>query len=295
MAVRQLKTSIKSALEELEPVGLVTKAFGVMPYGDSADQLSNHQPWTASGRRLWRLGRRACRYPHKQVKGVDAMWILSNRQEAGKKLAAKLLNYRGRRKVLILALPRGGVPVAYQIASALNAPLDVLIVRKLGVPGRPELAMGAVASGGVQVLNEGIVEHLEVPWGAIEEAIQRERMEIERRERSYRGNCPVSATAGQTVIVVDDGVATGATMRAALTALRKRDPAQLVVAVPTAAPQAVRELAALADEVVCLATPDPYLAVGRWYREFPQTSDAEVRRLLEQANLASRTPDGGRE
>lgn len=211
------------------------------------------------------------------------MWQFENRREAGRKLAEKLEHYAKRDGVIVLALPRGGVPVAYEVAAALELPLDVLIVRKLGAPGHRELAMGAVASGGVRVVNEAIVASLGVSPAALEATAQEELRELRRREQRYRGGRPPLSLAGRTVLLIDDGVATGASMRAALSALHQLEPARIVVAVPTAAKDACQALEQQADEVVCLMTPEPYHAVGAWYREFPQTSDEEVRRLLEMA------------
>lgn len=211
------------------------------------------------------------------------MGQFENRREAGRKLAEKLEHYAKRDDVIALALPRGGVPVAYEVAAALELPLDVLIVRKLGAPGHRELAMGAVASGGVRVVNEAIVASLGVSPAALEATAQEELRELRRRELRYRGERPPLSLAGRTVLLIDDGVATGASMRAALSALQRLEPARIVVAVPTAAKDACQALEQQADEVVCLMTPEPYHAVGAWYREFPQTSDEEVRRLLEMA------------
>jgi predicted phosphoribosyltransferase len=215
--------------------------------------------------------------------GNPAMTLFDDRRDAGVALAAELTRYRGRDDVVILALPRGGVPVAYEVARSLGAPLDVMIVRKLGVPGQEELALGALASGGIRVLNHGIIRALGIDEGDIEAAARREQHEIERREHTYRGDRPPPELAGRVVIVIDDGVATGATMRAAVAALRQREPARLIVAVPTAASDSCDRLRREADEVVCLATPEPYIAVGRWYRHFDQTGDNEVRELLAKA------------
>jgi len=208
---------------------------------------------------------------------------LRNRTEAGRALGAALRAYRGRDDVLVLALPRGGVPVACEVAEALGAQVDLIIVRKLGTPGQEELAMGAIASGGVRVLNRDVIEPLRIPERAIEEVESRERAEIERREHAYRGPRPRPAVAGQCVILVDDGVATGATMRAAIAALRQAKPSRIVVAVPVAPPDTVEVLRSEADEVVCLATPEPFMAIGCWYVTFPQLSDEEVRSRLAQS------------
>jgi predicted phosphoribosyltransferase len=191
-----------------------------------------------------------------------------------------LAAYADRPDVLVLALPRGGVPVGYEVARALGAPLDVFLVRKLGVPGYEELAMGAVASGGVRVLNDEIVRGLGISEHGIDVAVAREMEELARRERLYRGDRPPPDVAGRTVILVDDGLATGATMRAAVAALREQQPTRIVVAVPTASPDTCEVLKAEADDVVCAITPEPFFAVGHWYEDFTQTTDDEVRELL---------------
>ena len=203
-----------------------------------------------------------------------------DRAEAGRELAAQLAGYGGRDDVLVLALPRGGVPVGYEVARALGAPLDVFIVRKLGVPGHEELAMGALASGGVRVLNETVVEQLRIPGQVIDAVARREQAELERREREYRDGRPSPEVRGRTVILVDDGVATGATMRAAAEALRRLEPARIVVAVPVAAGETCDEFRDRVDDVVCTLTPEPFWGVGMWYRDFEQTTDEEVRALL---------------
>lgn len=203
-----------------------------------------------------------------------------DRGEAGRLLAAKLSAYANRPDVLVLALPRGGVPVAYEVARALGAPLDVFVVRKLGVPGYEELAMGAVATGGVRVLNDRIVNGLGIPGYIIDAVAAQEQQELARRERLYRGGRPPPDVRGRTVILVDDGLATGATMHAAVQALRQLQPARIVVAVPTASPDTCEELRAEVDEVICAITPEPFQAVGRWYEDFSQTTDEEVRELL---------------
>lgn len=206
-----------------------------------------------------------------------------DRYDAGRQLAAALGEYAGRADVIVLALPRGGVPVAFEVAAALRVPLDVFLVRKLGLPGHEELAMGAIASGGVVVRNRGVTERLGVPPEVFEAVAARERAELARRERAYRGGHPPLAVAGKVAILVDDGLATGTTMRAAIAALRRLRPATMVVAVPTAAPDTCAALAAEVDELVCPFTPEPFGAVGRWYDDFAQTSDAEVRGLLARA------------
>src|SRR3979490_2478319 len=207
-----------------------------------------------------------------------------DRSEAGRLLAEKVGAYANRPDVLVLALPRGGVPVAYEVARALGAPLDVFVVRKLGVPGYEELAMGAVATGGVRVLNDQLVERLGIPEDMIDAVAARERQELARRERLYRGGRPPPDVRGRTVILVDDGLATGATMHAAIQALRQQNPACIVVAVPTASHETCEEMRARADDVICGITPEPFDAVGRWYRDFSQTTDEEVGFLLARRN-----------
>jgi len=211
------------------------------------------------------------------------MALFKDRRDAGKQLAQELSAYAGRSDVIVLALPRGGVPVAYEVARALNAPLDIFIVRKLGLPGHEELAIGAIASGGVRVLNEDIVRALNIPEAMIEAIARRELQELERRERTYRGNRPPPEVRGRTVILIDDGLATGASMRAAVAALRAQNPARIVVAVPTAAPETREAFESEVDEIVCAMTPEPFYGVGRWYEDFSQTTDEEVRALLEEA------------
>ena len=209
--------------------------------------------------------------------------IYRDRIEAGKRLAERLADYANRSDVLVLALPRGGVPVAFEVARALHAPLDIFLVRKLGVPGHEELAMGAIATGGVRVLNEDVVEYLRVPGEVIDAVAADELRELERRERAYRGNRPAPDVKGKTVILVDDGLATGSTMRAAAAALREQQPARIVVAVPVSAAQTCDEYRMGVDEIVCAVTPEPFHAVGLWYENFSQTTDAEVRDLLARA------------
>ena len=206
--------------------------------------------------------------------------IYRDRIEAGKNLASQLANYAND-DVLVLALPRGGVPVAYEVAKALNAPLDIFLVRKLGVPGHEELAMGAIASGGVRVLNHDVVDHLLIPAGVIDSVAANELRELERRERAYRGSRPEPEVREKTVILVDDGLATGSTMRAAAAALRQQNPARIIVAVPVSAPQTCDEYRMGVDEIVCAITPEPFYGVGQWYVDFSQTTDDEVRDLLE--------------
>jgi len=206
-----------------------------------------------------------------------------DRAEAGRRLAAELSAYAHRPDVRVLALPRGGVPVGFEVARALRAPLDVFLVRKLGVPGHEELAMGAIASGGIVVLNEDVVEQFGVSAAEIEMVAEAERRELARRERRYRGDRPRPELAGTSVILVDDGLATGATMRAAVTALKQEGPEHVVVAVPVAAPETCDALRDEVDDVVCAVTPEPFHAVGLWYADFSQTTDEEVHDLLERA------------
>jgi putative phosphoribosyl transferase len=209
--------------------------------------------------------------------------IYRNRSEAGKHLAARLANYANRDDVLVLALPRGGVPVAFEVAKALHSPLDIFLVRKLGVPGQEELAMGAISTGGVRVLNQDVVDYLGIPGDVIDAVAADELQELERRERAYRGNKTEPDVRGKTVILVDDGLATGSTMRAAAAALRQQKPERIVVAVPVSAPQTCNEYRMGVDEIVCANTPEPFFGVGQWYQDFSQTTDQEVRDLLEQA------------
>ena len=206
-----------------------------------------------------------------------------DRRDAGRQLAARLQEYAGRADVLVLALPRGGVPVGFEVARALGAPFDVFVVRKLGVPGHEELAMGAIATGGARVLNEEVVARVGVAPEALDAVTAREREEVTRRERLYRGDRAPPDIQGRTVIVVDDGLATGATMRAAVAALRQQGPERIVVAVPAGSVETCGDLRTEADDVVCLITPDPFLAVGFWYEDFGQLSDEQVRSLLEGA------------
>jgi predicted phosphoribosyltransferase len=206
-----------------------------------------------------------------------------DRRDAGRQLASKLASYSEPNSV-VLALPRGGVPVGYEVARALEAPLDIFLVRKLGAPGHEELAMGAVATGGVSVLNEDVVDALGIPQSIIERVAVREIEELNRRERLYRGRRPAPDIPGRAVIVVDDGLATGATMRAAIQALRLQQPARVVVAVPIASPEICEALRSEADDVVCAMTAEPFVAVGNWYEDFTQTTDDEVQRLLTSVN-----------
>jgi putative phosphoribosyl transferase len=209
--------------------------------------------------------------------------LFQDRADAGRALASRLSRYSKRPDVLVLGLPRGGVPVAYEVARALELPLDAFLVRKLGVPGHEELAMGAVASGGVRVLNPDVVEALNVPSAVIEGVAAAEERELARRVRAYRGDRPPPDVSGRTVILVDDGLATGSSMRAAVMAVRQQQPARLVIAVPVAAASTCADLRAEVDEVVCAETPEPFYAVGLWYHDFSPTTDDEVRNLLQRA------------
>jgi predicted phosphoribosyltransferase len=213
-----------------------------------------------------------------------------NRREAGKALAELLREYAGLDDVVVLALPRGGVPVAYEVAKALGAPLDVFTVRKLGVPGNPELAMGAIASGGVVVLDQRLIQLLGIDRSQLERAVAAESRELERREAAYRGNRDPPDLTGKTVILVDDGLATGSTMRAAALAVRELKPARIVVAVPVAAEETCDAFRDVVDEIVCGVTPRPFHAVGLWYDDFAQTSDEEVRELLARGSEQSEPP-----
>lgn len=206
--------------------------------------------------------------------------MYDDRAQAGRELARSLAGYARRADVMVLGLPRGGVPVAAQVARVLPAPLDVFVVRKLGVPGHRELAMGAIASGGIRVMNDPVLRAAGVPEQAVEEIAAEEGAELRRREDAYRGERPPLSIADLVVILVDDGLATGASMRAAVEAARLHGPARIVVAVPVAPTQAVRDLAVVADEVVCPATPPDFTAVGNHYRDFTATTDEEVRALL---------------
>jgi putative phosphoribosyl transferase len=207
-----------------------------------------------------------------------------DRHEAGKRLAARLVRYRNRPDVLVMAIPRGGVPVAYEVAKALAVPLDVIVVRKLGLPGQPELAMGAIASGGVRVLNQDVVRALRIPERTIDSVAALEAAELERRERLYRGERPAEDPTGQTVILVDDGLATGSSMQAAIAAQRARGAASIVVAVPVGPRSTCLEIARLVDGLVCLKQPAFFAAVGEWYADFNPTTDDEVRQLLESSH-----------
>ena len=210
-----------------------------------------------------------------------------NREEAGQLLAEELVRDRSLRDPLVLALPRGGLPVAFEVARVLEASLDLLLVRKLGVPGHEELAMGAISSGGVQVLNDELIAQLRLSPDVIEQVVRAESAELARRETLYRANRPAPVVEGRTVIVVDDGIATGSTMQAAITLLRKQKAGRIVVAVPTAPPDTVRALEKIADDIVVLMTPEPFRSVGQWYRDFTQVGDLEVRHFLETDEMDS--------
>ena len=214
-------------------------------------------------------------------------FIFQDRTDAGRQLAEKLLSYAGRDDVIVLALPRGGVPVAFEVAQRVRVPLDVCVVRKLGVPGHEELAMGAIASGGVRVLNEDVLYVLPDAQSIVEMVTAIEREELKRRERDYRGDRPAPEVRGRTVILVDDGLATGATMRAAAAALGQQGAAKIIVAVPVGAPTTCREIRDEVDDILCLHTPISFMGVGQYYEDFSQTSDEEVRELL-----AARPPGG---
>ena len=203
-----------------------------------------------------------------------------NRVDAGQQLAAKLAAYAGRSDVIVLALPRGGIPVAFEVATRLKAPLDAFLVRKLGVPGHPELAMGAIAEGGIEVLSGDVIRDLGIPRALIEQVAVRERLELERRDAVYRGTRAPTVIRDRIVVLVDDGLATGSTMQAAILSLRRKAPARIVVAVPVGARETCDRLRRLADELVCIATPEPFNAVGQWYEEFAEMTDDEVKRLL---------------
>jgi putative phosphoribosyl transferase len=238
-------------------------------------------------------------YPQRRLsrsKGATAM-IFHDRHDAGRQLAARLAAYANRPDVLVLGLPRGGVPVAFEVAKALAAPLDIFLVRKLGVPGREELAMGAIASGGVRVVNADVVRSLDIPPEVIDRVAAEEERELARREWEYRDDRPPPDVAGKVVLLVDDGLATGSSMRAAVMALRQRGPAEIVVAVPVGAAETCAAMNQLADATVCAYTPEHFAAVGIWYADFSQTTDEEVRELLAAAGKPAapqRRPDGAR-
>lgn len=219
--------------------------------------------------------------------------LFKNRSSAGQRLAEELSKYANRPDVIVLALPRGGVPVAFEVATALNAPLDVFLVRKLGVPGQEELAMGAIAAGGVRVLNEDVVRSLNLTDTTIDQVAAKEQQELERRERLYRDDRPATNLREHTVILVDDGLATGATMRAAVMALRQQQPTQIIIAVPVSSPEICQKFEDEVDEIICAMTPRPFYSVGVWYDNFSQTTDEEVRDLLKRAADFARAPAVG--
>jgi putative phosphoribosyl transferase len=210
----------------------------------------------------------------------ESNMLIRDRAEGGQILAAKLKQYAKRPDVIILGLPRGGVPVAFQVATILDLPLDIFLVRKLGVPGQEELAMGAIASGGVRVLNGDIIDAMQIPESIIDTVAVKEQRELERREKFYKQDAPPLDITNKTVILIDDGLATGATMRAAAEALKLQNVSKIVIAVPVAAESTCRELSHLVDEIVCALTPEPFYGVGYWYDDFSQTTDAEVIELL---------------
>lgn len=229
------------------------------------------------------------RYAEQAIYGEP---LFAGRDHAGRLLAHAVARYRGQPEVIVLALPRGGVPVAAPIAESLDAPLDVCVVRKIGVPGHEELALGAIASGGARVFNRDVIEQLDLPTATIEQLIADEERELRRRESLYRGNRPFPELRGRTVIVIDDGAATGASMLVAVRALRQLKPRMIIVAVPVASREAFRLLAAEADDCVCLAQPEPFYGVGMWYEDFSQLTDADVRAALTRASKAGSAADG---
>jgi predicted phosphoribosyltransferase len=215
--------------------------------------------------------------------------IYRDRIDAGKQLAARLSDYVNRDDVLVLALPRGGVPVAHEVAKALHAPLDIFLVRKLGVPGHEELAMGAISTGGVRVINADVVDYLRIPARVVDAVVDTELRELARRERLYRGARKEPDVSGKTAILVDDGLATGSTMRAAVEALRQQHPARIVVAVPVSAPETCDEYRMGVDEIICAQTPEFFMGVGKWYSDFSQTTDEEVREILARSESLNTT------
>lgn len=237
--------------------------------------VSLFQKWSGSGPQFMR-------------KDISMANPYLNRTEAGRALARRLEHYAGRPDAVVLGLPRGGVPVAYEVAKVLQVPLDVFVVRKLGVEGHEELAFGAIASGGVRVLNDDLIRRMNISDRSIDGVTERESEELRRREAVFRGDRHPLDVRGKTVILIDDGLATGSTMRAAIIALKQHHPARLVVAVPIGSPEACSEIADEVDEIICARTPDPFMAVGFWYNNFTQTSDAEVRDLLDRSTRYAR-------
>jgi putative phosphoribosyl transferase len=215
------------------------------------------------------------------------MYLFKNRREAGKLLAEKLIHYKNKSDILVLALPRGGVPVAFEVAKSLNAEMDIFIVRKLGIPGHEELAMGAIATGGIRIMNEDVLRMINIPLSAIELVTHQELLEIKRREEQYRGNTPEPMVSAKTVIIIDDGLATGSSMKAAISALKRQGPASITVAVPVAEAGVCNNFKQIVDDVICVKTPVNFRAVGMWYEDFTQTSDQEVIDLLKEAKLFS--------
>ena len=209
--------------------------------------------------------------------------MFRDRSDAGRILASRLTHYKGRKDLVVLALPRGGIPVAYEIGKELGVPVDVFVVRKLGVPGQEELAMGAIASGDVRIINYDVVNQFGIDQETIDRVTDKERQELRRREQLYRGDRRPPALAGKSIILVDDGIATGSTMRAAIAAIRQSTPARLIVAVPLAAASTYREISAEVDEIICPETPQSFFAISQWYERFEQTTDGEVRDLLSRA------------
>lgn len=286
MATGQQGTSAdltRDGFHSSETLGRLPERAGVSFFAVKNDGLSEpHGPGLAS-----KKNRGAVSRPELAM-FKEFSQPFANRRKAGVELASKLRRYAGRPDVVVLALPRGGVPVAFEVAEALDAPLDIFMVRKLGMPGHRELAMGAIASGGIRVLNDEVVRTFRIPLTAIEAVAQEEQRELERREQSYR-HSPLADLHRRIVILVDDGLATGSTMKAAVEAVRQHEPSRVIVAVPVGAPSTCEEFADVTDEIVCARTPEPFSAVGRWYLDFSQTTDEEVRELLNEHAVRLRT------